>query len=152
MASNGRQFYTPPISSCPFGVLARQCWLKSNQPMNGNKIGVSGVQNGKLQKVCKTKRMDFRIADEARIRDKTLENIKFLERYKRSNCDQHQLKNLRMTLQEKGPLCLKGTAVIHNLSSENVVLIRHLLAVRLVDCDISKLLDDFTLLWIPNHE
>ena len=153
VASNGRQFtYTPDFlvsirsSSPPMLVEVKP----TNEWQQNWRIWSSKWKAAR--RYAKQRGWIFRISDEARIRDKTLENIKFLERYKRSSCDQHQSKSLLMTLQEKGPLCLKELLSIHNLTSEHVALIRHLIAVRLVDCDISKPLDDFILLWIPNHE
>lgn len=98
---------------------------------------------------------EFHIHDESRIRDQALENIKFLERYKRM---QFSIEESRWVLENVRQM---GSAPVHYLlarhfmgmyRAEGIAHIWHLLATRQLDCDISRSLNDFTELWIPSNE
>lgn len=104
------------------------------------------------RRYAKQRGWSFRIVDESRIRDPILENIRSLERYKRLNCDQHQSRQLLLRLKNKGASTFQELLSSDSATSEDFTLIKHLLAVRLIDCDISKPLDNFTLMWVPSHE
>lgn len=97
----------------------------------------------------------FHIHDESHIRDKALENIKFLERYKRMQFPAEEgrwvIENVR----------LMGSAPFHYIlarhfmgmyRAEGISHIWHLLATRQLDCDITRPLNEFTELWVPTYE
>lgn len=95
---------------------------------------------------------EFRIYDESRIRTKSLENIRFLERYKRMQFPFEESQAVIETVKQM------GNAPFHYLLSrhfmglyktEGIAHIWHLLATRQLDCDITLPLNDFTELWIP---
>ncbi len=95
---------------------------------------------------------EFRIYDESRIRTKSLENIRFLERYKRMQFSFEESQAVIETVKQM------GNAPFHYLLSrhfmglykaEGIAHIWHLLATRQLDCDITLPLNDFTELWIP---
>lgn len=98
---------------------------------------------------------DFHIHDESRIRDQALENIRFLDRYKRT---QFPVEETRCVIESVRQM---GGAPIHHLlakhfmgiyKAEGIAHIWHLLATRQLDCDISLPLNDFTELWVPTYE
>lgn len=95
---------------------------------------------------------EFRIYDESRIRTKSLENIRFLERYKRMQFPFEESQAVIETVKQM------GNAPFHYLLSrhfmglykaEGIAHIWHLLATRQLDCDITLPLNDFTELWMP---
>lgn len=95
---------------------------------------------------------EFRIYDESRIRTKSLENIRFLERYKRMQFPSEESQSVIETVKQM------GNAPFHYLLSrhfmglykaEGIAHIWYLLATRQLDCDITLPLNDFTELWIP---
>lgn len=95
---------------------------------------------------------EFRIYDESRIRTKSLENIRFLERYKRMQFPFEESQAVIETVKQM------GNAPFHYLLSrhfmglykaEGIAHVWHLLATRQLDCDITLPLNDFTELWIP---
>lgn len=97
----------------------------------------------------------FRIYDESRIRDKALENIRFLERYKRMHFPIEECRVVLQTVEELG-----GTQMHHLLAryfmgmyrAEGIALIWHLVATRQLDCDITRALNEKTDLWVANYE
>lgn len=95
---------------------------------------------------------EFRICDESRIRTKSLENIRFLERYKRMQFPFEESQAVIETVKQM------GNAPFHYLLSrhfmglykaEGIAHIWYLLATRQLDCDITLPLNDFTELWMP---
>jgi len=97
----------------------------------------------------------FHIHDESRIRDRTLENVKFLKRYGRMNFDYDGNRLLLDTLDAM------GSAPVHYLANsvelgENEVTktarLWHLLATRQIECDIGRELDVSTEIWIDQHD
>ena len=98
---------------------------------------------------------EFHIYDESRIRDQALENIRFLDRYKRM---QFPIEEARCVIDSVRQM---GGAPFHHLlakhfmgiyKAEGIAHIWHLLATRQLDCDISLPLNDFTELWVPTYE
>ncbi|TQV64428.1 MAG: heteromeric transposase endonuclease subunit TnsA [Halothiobacillaceae bacterium] len=98
---------------------------------------------------------EFHIQDESRIRDQTLSNIQFLDRYKRMSFPAEEsrwvIKNLRAM----------GSAPVHFLlarhfmgiyQAQGLAHLWHLLATRQLDCDISMPLNDQTVLWVTTDE
>jgi hypothetical protein len=94
---------------------------------------------------------DFRIYDESRIRDLTLDNIRFLERYKRMRFPEEEsrwiLENLGMHSSVPFHLAL-STHFMGDFMAEGVAHLWHLVAVRRLDCDISRPLNNLTELWV----
>lgn len=98
---------------------------------------------------------EFHIHDESRIRDQALQNIKFLERYKRM---QFPVEESRWVIEN---VRLMGSAPFHYIlarhfmgkyRAEGIAHIWHLLSTRQLDCDISRPLNDFTELWVPTND
>ena len=97
----------------------------------------------------------FHIHDESRIRDATLDNIRFLERYHRMGFDDEDSRRLIEHIREL------GSAPMHYLVDERVASeersvgiahLWHLLSTRRIDCDISRPLNGYTEFWIPTDE
>lgn len=98
----------------------------------------------------------FRIFDESRIRDQVLDNIRFLERYKRLSERPKQSDTLMHALRSEGPCTLPALFSCCSVAEDDqrawTVMAWHLLAMRLIDCDTSKSLDRTTIFWVPDHE
>lgn len=97
----------------------------------------------------------FHIYDESRIRDVVFENIMFLKRYKQM---QFAIEDSQWILESVNEM---GCAPFHYILSrhfngiyraQGIAHIWHLLAARAIDCDISRPLNNFTELWVANHE
>ncbi|MGJ8586283.1 MAG: TnsA endonuclease N-terminal domain-containing protein [Marinosulfonomonas sp.] len=98
---------------------------------------------------------DFRIHDESRIRDQALENIRFLERFKRSDFPEEESRWVLETVEQMGSAPFHYLLTQHfqgNDRSVGVAHLWHLLAMRRLDCDINRKLGDFTELWICANE
>jgi hypothetical protein len=98
---------------------------------------------------------DFRIYDESRIRDLTLENIRFLERFKRNQFPVAETKAVIETVRQMGNTPFHYILSRHFMGlykAEGIAHIWHLLATRQLDCDITLPLSDFTELWVPTYE
>lgn len=98
---------------------------------------------------------EFRIMDEARIRDAVFRNIHGLERYNRMDFPPEDTRWILEGLREM------GAAPVHYLLAryfsgitrgDGIAHLWHLLASRQVDCDISQPLDESTELWLPADE
>lgn len=99
---------------------------------------------------------DFRIHDESRIRDQTLANIVFLRRYRNM---QFAAEDVRAVLDN---LRAMGQAPFHYLLARHfagttdravgISLLWHLLAKGLADCDMTRPLENHTVLWVPKNE
>jgi len=87
----------------------------------------------------------FHIQDETRIRDQTLANLNWLERYTRMQPAVMQTSNLMAKVVAQG--CLQAGAV----APSDQAYLWHLLSVGRLDCDMTKPLSGETLLWISNH-
>ncbi len=104
---------------------------------------------------AKAQGWDFRIYDETRIRDQGLENIRFLERYKRMQFPVEESNAVIKTVKEMGSTPFHYILSRHFLGiykAQGIAHIWHLLATRRLDCDITSPLDDFTELWTPTNE
>ncbi|MDH5298123.1 MAG: heteromeric transposase endonuclease subunit TnsA, partial [Desulfobulbaceae bacterium] len=98
---------------------------------------------------------EFHIRDECRIRDQSFENIKFLERYKRMRFPVEESRWVIENVRKMGSTQFHYILARHFMGgyrAEGIAHIWHLLAVRLLDCDISRPLNDFTELWVPTNE
>lgn len=97
----------------------------------------------------------FKIQDESRIRDQALRNIKFLERFSRMSFPETETGDLIQNLSEM------GSAPVHYLLSrhypgiyrpQGLAHIWHLLATQKLECDMSRLLNDTTTVWVTADE
>lgn len=98
---------------------------------------------------------DFHIHDESRIRDQMLENIRFLDRYKRTQFPIEETRSVIESVRQMGGTPFHYLLAKHFMGiykAEGVAHIWHLLATRQLDCDISLPLNDFTELWVPTYE
>lgn len=98
---------------------------------------------------------EFHIHDESRIRDQTLQNIKFLERYKRMQFPMEESRWVIENVRQMGSAPFHYILARHFMGmykAEGIAHIWHLLATRQLDCDISRPLNDFTELWVPTNE
>jgi hypothetical protein len=94
----------------------------------------------------------FHIHDESRIRDQSLKNIQFLERYKRMQFPAEESNWIVESIRLMGASPFHFILARHFMGAyqaEGVAHIWHLLATRRLDCDISRPLNNFTELWVP---
>ncbi len=97
----------------------------------------------------------FRIYDESRIRDQALENIRFLERYKRMRFPGEESEWVLENVDQMGSAPMHYILSRHFMGiykAEGIAHIWHLLSTRRLDCDISRPLNDFTELWVPKND
>lgn len=97
----------------------------------------------------------FHIHDESRIRDQVLENIRFLERYKRMQFAEQESEWVIENLADIGSAPLDRILQLHFQGiarPEGIAHLWHLLAMRRLECDISRPLTNFTELWVPTDE
>ena len=98
---------------------------------------------------------EFHIYDESRIRNLALENIRFLERYKRMQFPVEESRWVVENIRQMGSCPFHYALARHFMGiyrAEGISHIWHLLATRQLDCDISRPLNDFTELWVPENE
>lgn len=99
----------------------------------------------------------FHIRDESRIRDSAFANIVFLERYKRMSFPEEDTRDILHSVE------LMGCAPIHHLLAKHfrggewvwaqgLAHIWHLIAMRRLDCDIHRPLNEHTEVWLPCYE
>ena len=97
----------------------------------------------------------FHIHDESRIRDQVLENIRFLERYKRMQFAEQESEWIIENLADIGSAPLDRLLQLHfegTARAEGIAHLWHLLAMRRLECDISRPLTNITELWVPTDE
>lgn len=98
---------------------------------------------------------EFHIRDESRIRDEAFDNIRFLERYKRMSFHVEESQHVLETVRQAGCVTVDYLLARHFMGiyrAEGIAHIRHLIATRQLDCDISRLHDEFCELWIATYE
>lgn len=98
---------------------------------------------------------EFHIHDESRIRDRVLENIRFLEPYKRMQFPIDESYLVLETVRDMGCTTMDYLLARHFMGfyrAEGIAHIWHLLATRQLDCDIGQSLSEFTALWIPSDD
>lgn len=96
----------------------------------------------------------FSIQDDTRIRDSSLENIRFLRRYKRSEFPSEDNSRILDTIREMGSASIDYLLTRHFSPSDRAIGITHLwhlLAARKIDCDIHRTLNDATEVWINEY-
>jgi len=90
----------------------------------------------------------FRIFDESRIRDRALENIRFLQRYQRMPFPDERGIRLVETVASRGAARVDALLSEHAVDPDDARRVRahlwHLVAVRTLDVDITGVLDDTT--------
>jgi len=97
----------------------------------------------------------FHIHDESRIRDQALENIRFLERYKRMQFPVEESRWVVENVRQMGSAPLHYILARHFMGmyrAEGIAHVWHLLSIRQLDCDISQPLNDATEFWVPTDE
>ncbi len=98
----------------------------------------------------------FAIFDESRIRDQKLENIVFLQRYKRMEFSEEQTKWILENLQNMGQASFEYLLTRHFFGeTDRAVGISHLwhmLVHGLIECDMLQPLTNQTTLWVPSNE
>jgi|SRR5690554_2071363 len=97
----------------------------------------------------------FHIVDESRIRGVALDNIRMLSRYERMDFPCEESRLILETVQQMGCTTIDYLLARYFMGvyrSEGITHIRHLLATRQLDCDITRPLDELTEMWVPNHE
>jgi len=96
---------------------------------------------------------EFHIRDESRIRDQALKNINFLSRYKRMAFPQEESSAVLETAEQMGTVTMDYLLARHFMGvyqAQGIAHLWHLLATRMLDCDISRPLSNFTELWVPH--
>ncbi|HEY5893905.1 MAG TPA: heteromeric transposase endonuclease subunit TnsA [Chthoniobacterales bacterium] len=98
---------------------------------------------------------DYRIHDEVRIRDQMLNNIRFLERYKRMQFPAEETRWVLDNVRRMGGAPFHYILARHFMGSyrgEGISHIWYLLATGQLECDITRPLGDDTEFWVPNNE
>lgn len=98
---------------------------------------------------------EFHIHDESRIRDQTFRNIRYLERYKRMTFPPKEAQQILESVQQMGVSNVDYLLARHFMGiyrAEGISQIWHLLATRQLDCDMSRPLNEFSELWIPDYD
>jgi len=93
------------------------------------------------RRLAKENGWEFRIYDESRIRDQTLENIRFLERFKRTDYPEEETLMILQTIEEMGSVPFHYLLAKHFTGFDRgvgVAHLWHLLAVRRAECNIDK--------------
>ena len=97
----------------------------------------------------------FHVRDESRIRDQTLDNIRFLERYRRMRVDNRDSEWLIENIRELGSANMQylvDELIAADERSSGIAHLWHLLATRRIDCDISRPLSRNSEVWSPTDE
>lgn len=97
----------------------------------------------------------FHIQDESRIRDQALQNIMFLERYKRMQFSAEESRWLIENIRQMGSAQFDFIIARHFMGlyrAEGIAHVWHLLATRQLDCDITRPLNDATRLWVSTDD
>ena len=91
----------------------------------------------------------FKIYDESRIRDATLQNISFLNRYSRTHVTTEDSQQIFEILEHEEPIRLGSILDRHVCTDRSKVAayVWHFVATRVLDCDVSRPLDARTTLW-----
>ena len=97
---------------------------------------------------------EFRIFDESRIRDQMLENIRFLERYKRMILPEVESREVLASVAEMGSTSLDYLVARHFMGiyqATGIAHIWHLLATQQLACAMDVPLTNGTMFWIPDY-
>lgn len=130
-------------------TLSRQRdWLRIMQPTEGQRLFSPW-------RFAQQQGWSFHIVDESRVRGLTLDNIRTRSRYERMDFPCKESRLILETVQQMGCTTIDSLLARYFMGenrSEGVSHIRHLLATRQLDCDITRPLDELTEMWVPNHE
>ncbi|MGO2509809.1 MAG: heteromeric transposase endonuclease subunit TnsA [Vibrio hibernica] len=97
----------------------------------------------------------FHILDESRIRDKTLENIEFLSRYKRMTFDADLSQVIIANLKQRGQMTFSSLLCCHFSILEQASGISHLwhlISTNKIRCDLSLPLTNDSYLWTSDYD
>ena len=97
----------------------------------------------------------FQIQDESRIRDTVLQNVRFLDPYKRMRFKTDDSQRTIKALHSTGPTSIRALLDQHcsrTNQSQGIALLWHLVAVRKLDCEITGPMNHHTKLWVPDDE
>lgn len=97
----------------------------------------------------------FHIIDESRIRGVALDNIRLLRRYEHMQFPSEESLMLLETVRQMGSTTVDYLLARHFMGiyrAEGISHIRHLLATRQLNWDVSCPLDELTEIWIPTYE
>lgn len=106
-------------------------------------------------RVAREQGWTFHVRDESRIRDQALDNIRFLERYRRMRFDNHDSEWLIENIRELGSANMQylvDELIAAGERSIGIAHLWHLLATRRLDCDISRPLRQDGEVWIPTDD
>lgn len=106
-------------------------------------------------KHAKQQGWSFHICDESRIRAQALRNITFLSRYRRMAFPEEENRAIVESVAQMGGATIDYLLARHFMGiyrTEGVAHLWHLIAVRRLDCDVSRPLTEFTELWVPSDE
>ena len=104
------------------------------------------------RRYAKDEGWQFRVQDEFRIRDRALENIRWLARFKRTPLDNDRSERILDDLESLGSAKVHSLLERHFSEANTMAGLQHLwalLAQRRIDCDISCPLDQAIELWVP---
>lgn len=94
----------------------------------------------------------FRIYDERRIRSQTLANINFLQRYDRMTFNEDHVSLVIELVRKAGHISVRELQGQSTGDSPMIQpLVWHLVALRRLECDLTRPLGDHTALWIPQY-
>ena len=162
-ASNGQTFtYTPDflvhyrLSDYPVGQGPQPVLVEVKPEEEWRKNWRSWLPKWKAAyRYARDEGMVFHIFDETRIRDQALDNIRFLQRYKRMHFPPEESRCVLETVTAMGMATLDDILARHFLGiyrAEGIAHVWHLLATRQLECDITRPFTPFTEFWVPNHE
>ena len=104
---------------------------------------------------AKSKGWVFHIYDETKIRDKRLSNIVYLKRFKGSEFPQVDSENIITCLKSLGSCSIVNLSENMNVSGKEQLMvisnIWHLITNRRIICDMTKILNNETLVWVSNN-
>ncbi len=106
------------------------------------------------RKFARSQGWQFRIYDESRIRDQAFRNIRFLERFQRMQFVAEESQWIVNNLRDMGSTPFHYLLSRHFMGAfraNGVAHLWHLLAIREIDCDMSRPLSDKTELWVPDR-
>lgn len=163
VASNGQTYtYTPDflvyyrLGNVPFGDYPKPVLVEVKPETEWRKHWREWLPKWKAAwRYAQEQGWEFHIRDESRIRDKALENIRFLERYKRMQLPVEESRWVIENVRQMGASPFHFILARHFMGmyqAEGIAHIWHLLATRQLDCDISRPLNEFTELWVPTYE
>lgn len=162
-ASNGRSYHYTPDFLVYYRV-NRHPWATGPKPLlvevKHRADLIEGWQDMKAKfkaatRYARERGWEFRIHDERRIRDVTLDNIKLLQRYKRMAFCPEESQWILNNVKAMGQAPFQYLVGRHFFDSADRAIgvshLWHLLAIGALECDITLPLNNHTTLWIPHH-